>query len=115
MYFSNKWCSCCNIFYFRIVETGYYSEHKAAEALRQICEALDVSARNGLHSIRPWWENARPDGFAFKSTSIYISSVSFISCISFSFTPFLLNLISHSVPLPELHCKLFYPYLFLCN
>ena len=51
MYFFNKWCSCCNIFYFRIVETGYYSEHKAAEALRQICEALEVSVLNSLHWI----------------------------------------------------------------
>lgn len=41
----------CNIFYFRIVETGYYSEHKAAEALRQICEALEVSVVNGLNRI----------------------------------------------------------------
>ena len=51
MYFFNKWCSCYNIFYFRIVETGYYSEHKAAEALRQICEALEVSVLNSLHWI----------------------------------------------------------------
>ena len=47
----NKCCSCYNIFYFRIVETGYYSEHKAAEALRQICEALEVSVLNSLHWI----------------------------------------------------------------
>lgn len=89
MYFFNKCCSCYNIFYFRIVETGYYSEHKAAEALRQICEALEVSVLNSLHWIlcKPiaddlGRENACPDGFAFKSTSIYIGSVSFISCIS---------------------------------
>ena len=35
---------CFNIlFYYRIVERGYYSERDAADALRQICDALAVS------------------------------------------------------------------------
>ena len=32
---------CC-----RIVDRGYYSERDASEAIRQICEALNVSLTN---------------------------------------------------------------------
>ena len=33
----------CKNFYCRIVERGYYSERDAADVLRQICDALNVS------------------------------------------------------------------------
>lgn len=61
------WFLCFLFFVFRIVEKGYYSERDAADAVKQILEAVAVSMKWQL-----WWDSCR---YLFFFTESHLKSI----------------------------------------